>query len=276
MTSRVVVNRLWQHHFGRGIVRSSSDFGYQGTPPTHPHLLDWLASELVNQGWSLKKLHKLIMMSSTYRMSSAGNERALAIDPNNELFWRFNLRRLTAEEIRDSILSVTGTLNLKMFGPPIFPPLSEEVLATASRPGAAWGRSSPEDSARRSVYIHVKRSLRHPMLSGFDAPETDTACAVRVTTTVPTQALGMLNSEFLNQQAGLFAARITAAKPDSLTEQLAFALQLTTGRQPAAAVVADDLRFLQELQSEEHVTAEEALRIFCLLQLNTNEFVYLD
>lgn len=276
MTSRVVVNRLWQHHFGRGIVRSSSDFGYQGTPPTHPHLLDWLASELVNQGWSLKKLHKLIMMSSTYRMSSAGNERALAIDPNNELFWRFNLRRLTAEEIRDSILSVTGTLNLKMFGPPIFPPLSQEVLATASRPGAAWGRSSPEDSARRSVYIHVKRSLRHPMLSGFDAPETDTACAVRVTTTVPTQALGMLNSEFLNQQAGLFAARITAAKPDSLTEQLAFALQLTTGRQPAAAVVADDLRFLQELQSEEHVTAEEALRIFCLLQLNTNEFVYLD
>jgi len=276
MTSRVVVNRLWQHHFGRGIVRSSSDFGYQGTPPTHPQLLDWLSAELISRGWSLKQMHKLIMLSSTYQMSSTGNQQALDVDPNNDLFWRFNLRRLTAEEIRDSVLAVSGTLNLRMYGPPIFPPLSPEVLATASRPGAAWGQSSPEDSARRTVYVHVKRSLRPPMLSGFDAPETDTACAVRLTTTVPTQALAMLNSDFLNQQAQILADRITAEFPDSVEQQLRFAVQLTTGRSADDGVIQEDLKFLKQLEQERQVTAEQALQIFCLLQLNTNEFVYLD
>jgi len=276
MTSRVVVNRLWQHHFGRGIVRSSSDFGYQGTPPTHPQLLDWLSAELISRGWSLKQMHKLIMLSSTYQMSSTGNQQALDVDPNNDLFWRFNLRRLTAEEIRDSVLAVSGTLNLRMYGPPIFPPLSPEVLATASRPGAAWGQSSPEDSARRTVYVHVKRSLRPPMLSGFDAPETDTACAVRLTTTVPTQALAMLNSDFLNQQAQILADRITAEFPDSVEQRLRFAVQLTTGRSADDGVIQEDLKFLKQLEQERQVTAEQALQIFCLLQLNTNEFVYLD
>ncbi|MEX2187466.1 MAG: DUF1553 domain-containing protein [Pirellulales bacterium] len=276
MTARVMVNRIWQFHFGRGIVRSSSDFGYQGTPPTHPQLLNWLAAEFVERGWSMKSMHKLIMMSSVYRMSSAGVEAALAKDPTNELFWRFDMRRLTAEEVRDSILAASGELNSKMFGQSIFPPLPDEVLATASRPGAGWNTSSPEESARRSIYVHVKRSLRHPMLQNFDAPDTDTSCAVRVSTTVPTQALGMLNSRFIGEQADKLAERLESERPDGLAAKVIHAIRLTTGRTPDDAEVNGDVAFIESLQSEEGMSAEKALRQYSLLILNTNEFVYLD
>ncbi|MDP6447089.1 MAG: PSD1 and planctomycete cytochrome C domain-containing protein, partial [Pirellulaceae bacterium] len=168
VTARVIANRVWQHHYGRGIVRTTSDFGFQGSPPTHPALLDWLACELKANDWRLKKLHKQIMMSAAYGMSSKGDEQALARDPANNLHWRFGMRRLTAEEIRDSILAVTGELNLKMFGASTYPPLPKEVLATASRPDAAWGKSPPAEAARRTIYVHVKRSLRPPMLANFD------------------------------------------------------------------------------------------------------------
>ncbi len=276
MTARVMVNRLWQFHFGRGIVRSSSDFGYQGTPPTHGDLLDWLAAEFVDRGWSMKSMHKLIMMSSAYRMSSAGDEAALTKDPTNELFWRFDMRRLTAEEVRDSILAASGELNSKMYGPSVFPPLPAEVLATASRPGAGWNKSSPEEAARRSIYVHVKRSLRHPMLQSFDAPDTDTGCAVRVSTTVPTQALSMLNSRFMGEQAGELAKRLTAERPNGLPAKVIHAIRVTTGRTPDDREVNDDIKFIEALQADEGLTAEHALRHYCLMILNTNEFVYLD
>lgn len=275
-TARVAVNRIWQHHFGRGLVRSSSDFGVQGSAPTHPELLDWLASRFVSDDWSIKKLHKLIMLSSTYQMSSAANNEALAADPINDLFWRFNMRRLTAEEIRDSVLTVSGTLNPKMFGPSVFPPLSQEVLATSSRPHAAWGRSSAEDATRRSIYIHVKRSLRPPMLANFDAPDTDTSCSARMSTTVPTQALGMLNSQFMNEQAMKMAERLQSAHPDSLEEQIATAIRLTTCRRAEPAVLKADIQFVHELQSEEKLDSKQALQSYCLMLLNSNEFVYLD
>lgn len=276
LPARVAVNRLWQHHFGRGIVRSTSDFGFQGTPPTHPELLDWLAVEFRARSWRLKAMHKLIMLSSAYQMSSKPDAAAMAKDPANNLFWRFNMRRLTAEEIRDSVLAVTGELNPKMFGPSIYPPLPAEVLATASRPNAAWGRSSPEESARRTLYVHVKRSLRPPMLANFDVPDTDTACAVRVSTTVPTQALGMLNSQFMNDQARKLATRLQKEKPDNLKEQVTRAIRLTTGRQPNASEVQDDLKFIQRLIQREKLSKAEALKNYALLILNTNEFVYLD
>ena len=275
VTSRALVNRLWQHHFGRGLVRSSSDFGFQGNSPTHPKLLDWLAVEFIEGDWHLKRMHKLIMMSQTYQMSSTPNRSALAKDPTNDRFWRFNMRRLTAEELRDSILSIAGNLNTKQFGPSIFPPLPAEVLATASRPGAAWGRSSPEESSRRSIYVHVKRSLRHPMLASFDAPDTDTGCAVRVSTTVPTQALSMLNGEFINRQAGQLATRLREEK-GALADQVELGLLLTTARQPDPATVTEDVEFIEELISDEGLSAEEALRNYCLVLLNTNEFAYLD
>lgn len=276
LTSRVIVNRVWQHHFGRGIVRTSSDFGYQGTPPTHPELLDWLAVEFVKNGWSLKELHKTIMLSRTYQMSSTPNHKALAVDPENDLFWRYNMRRLNAEEIRDSILAVTGTLNRKMHGPPIFPKLSREVLATSSRPSAAWGNSSPQDAARRTIYIHVKRSLRPPMLANFDVPDTDSGCAVRLTTTVPTQALGMLNSEFMNSQAERLAERLKRQAGDKVQSQVSAGIRLLTGRVPSDNEIQADVSFIHDLQVTEKLTADRALSVFCLMLLNTNEFVYVD
>src|SRR5262249_45943705 len=208
LTARVLANRLWQYHFGRGIVPTPNDFGKLGEPPTHPELLDWLARELVSGGWKLKRMHKLILTSSAYRMSSKGNDKALRVDPANTLFWRFNMRRLTAEEVRDSMLAVSGRLNLKMGGPSIYPPIAKEVLAGQSVPGAGWKTSPPEEASRRSVYVHVKRSLQVPILAQFDQADTDSSCPVRFTTTVPTQALGVLNGEFSNEQAALFAQRL--------------------------------------------------------------------
>ncbi|MCH2114588.1 MAG: PSD1 and planctomycete cytochrome C domain-containing protein [Pirellulales bacterium] len=276
LTARVIANRVWQHHFGRGIVRTSSDFGYQGTPPTHPELLDWLAAELIDSGWSLKQFHKTIMLSSAYQMGSSSDERAIQVDPTNDLFWRFNMRRLTAEEIRDSILTVTDTLNSKMYGPPIFPKLSREVLATASMPGRAWGNSPIEEGARRTIYVHVKRSLRPPMLANFDVPDTDSPCAVRLTTTVPTQALGMLNSEFLNTQAERLAERVAIESSKDLEDQVAAAIRLLTGRVPSEEEIEADTDFFNELKLHENLDSARALSVYCLMLLNTNEFIYVD
>ena len=194
LTARVIANRIWQHHFGRGIVASANDFGKFGTAPTHPELLDWLASEFMNptigdsnKAWTFKRMHKLIMLSDVYQMSSKAEAKALKEDPGNMLFWRFNMRRLTAEEVRDSILSASGKLNLKMGGPSIYPPIPREVLAGQSVPGSGWGKSSPEEASRRSVYVHIKRSLLVPVLSQHDQADTDSSCPVRYTTTVPTR-----------------------------------------------------------------------------------------
>ncbi|HLJ92683.1 MAG TPA: DUF1549 and DUF1553 domain-containing protein, partial [Gemmataceae bacterium] len=277
LTARVMVNRLWQYHFGRGIVRSSSNFGYQGTPPTHPELLDWLAGQFVAHGWKLKTMHKLLVLSSTYRMSAQPNAAAWTKDPENDRWWRFDARRLEAEEIRDSILAVCGNLHLqKMGGPSVYPLIPREVLAGQSMPGAGWGNSPPEDRNRRSIYIHIKRSLAVPLLAAFDAPDTDASCPVRFTTTQPAQALGMLNSSFLNEQAGVFAHRLREQAGPEPAAQVRLALWHTLQREPREPEIERGVRFLQRMRAEHHATAEEALRSFCLLALNLNEFVYLD
>ena len=276
MTARVMANRLWQHHFGRGIVRSSNNFGFIGEKPTHPDLLNWLANELVAGGWKLKRVHKLIMMSNTYRMSSSASEIALTRDPNNDLMWRHDMRRLSAEEIRDSILNVTGQLNLKMGGPSIYTEVPRDVLATASRPGAAWGKSSEEDRNRRSVYIFVKRSLNEPFLSAFDWADTDNTCDVRFVTTVPTQTLTLLNSKFLNDSAESLANRLVKATPGDARAQVTAALQLTTNRKPTAREVDDGLELIQSLKAKTELDGNLAMQRFCLLALNLNEFLYLD
>jgi hypothetical protein len=276
LTARVLANRLWQYHFGRGIVPTPNDFGKLGEPPTHPELLDWLASELVSGGWKLKRMHKLILLSSAYRMSSKGNDKALRVDPANALFWRFNMRRLTAEEVRDSMLAVSGRLNLKMGGPSIYPPIAKEVLAGQSVPGAGWKTSPPEEAARRSVYVHVKRSLQVPILAQFDQADTDSSCPVRFTTTVPTQALGVLNGEFSNEQAALFAQRLGKEAPGSLEAQVRRAIRLTTGRVPSAEEVRGEVAFVRQLQERNRLAEPEALRFYCLMMLNANEFIYLD
>lgn len=276
LTARVFANRLWQHHFGRGIVPSSSDFGQLGEKPTHPALLDWLAKQFRDGGWDIKAMHRLILLSRTYRMSSEPDSGNLEKDPRNLHFWRVDMRRLTAEELRDSILAVSGNLNLKTHGKWVYPPLPPEVLATASRPGAGWPVSENiEDHARRSLYIHVKRSLRHEMLADFDQADTDTGCAVRFTTTVPTQALSLLNSGFVNRQAESFASRMRRSDDDLRTQIAAgFALAL---HRPAKSAELDHLvRFYETLQDEAGLTPARALDRIALLILNLNEFIYLD
>jgi mono/diheme cytochrome c family protein len=275
-TARVMVNRIWQHHFGRGIVRSPNNFGYLGDRPTHPELLDWLAAEFVKNGWHLKSLHRLIMTSSAYRMSSQANPAALARDPANDLFWRFDMRRLSAEEIRDSIHTLSGRLNSKMYGPSIFPEISAEVLAGQSVPGAGWGKSGPQEQARRSIYIHVKRSLMTPILVDFDVADNDSSCAVRFTTTQPTQALAMLNGAFVHSQAQTLASRLRREAGNDAAAQVRLALRLALVHPPEPASVERGLKLLSTLQKKNGLKADAALDLYCLAVLNLNEFLYLD
>jgi hypothetical protein len=275
LTARVMVNRIWQHHFGRGIVRSPNNFGKLGVPPTHPALLDWLASEFVASGWSIKHMHRLMMTSRTYRMAASGGH-GQAADPENQLFWRMNPRRLSAEEIRDSILSVSGELNLKAGGPPIYPAIQKDVLHSQSRPGLGWNTSTPHESTRRSVFVHVKRSLGLPILTAFDFADTDSTCPVRFTTTQPTQALTLLNSAFLNQSAASFATRLGREVGTERPVQVARALHLALARQPTDDEVARGVRLIRDLEGDEGLVPDKALQQFCLLVLNLNEFFYID
>ncbi len=276
MTSRVFVNRLWQHHFGRGIVRTPNNFGQLGDPPTHPELLDWLASEFVARGWRIKDMHRLILNSATWQQSSLATPQALQADATNDLFSRFDLRRLSAEEIRDTVLAVNGQLNPKMFGPGIYPQISREVLAGQSVPGSGWGQSSPEEQSRRSIYIHVKRSLLVPMLSSFDFPETDTTCEARFITTQPGQALSMLNGDFLNQQADIFAERLLREAGTQAPDQIALAIRLAMSRNATQDEIERGQALLQRLKDRHQMTDRQALTWYCLFVLNLNEFLYVD
>jgi mono/diheme cytochrome c family protein len=276
LTARVIANRLWQHHFGRGIVRSPNNFGTQGDRPTHPELLDWLASELVANGWRLKPLHRLIVTSNTYRTSSRPNPEAYAKYPMNDALWRFDMRRLTGEEIRDSILAVTGLLSPSMYGPGVYPEIPAEVMAGQSQPGKGWGKSTPEEAARRSVYIHVKRSLLTPILESFDLAETDRSSPVRFSTTQPTQALAMLNGKFLNDQAAALASRLRLEAGGNPADQVRLALRLVTCRQPTDAEVQRGVELMTALETVDGKSAAEALKAFSLVVLNLNEFLFLD
>ncbi len=285
LTARVMVNRVWHYHFGRGIVKTPSDFGFQGSKPTHPELLDYLADRFSSPeggakgdglGWSMKKLHRLIMLSSTYQMSSRANPVALKSDPENEYFWRFDMRRLLAEEVRDSILAATGSLNPKPGGPSIYPDIPREVLAGQSMPGAGWGKSSPEEQRRRSVYIFVKRSLASPLLASFDGPETDFTCAARFATTQPTQALGLLNSDWTNEQARVFAEFLKKNAGADPAAQVKLALQRVTQRDPSPGEIQRGIKLMERMRQEEKMTDDQALATFCLVALNLNEFLYLD
>lgn len=276
MTARVMVNRIWQYHFGRGIVRSSNDFGLQGNDPTHPDLLNWLAHQFMESGWDIKAMHRLIMSSDAYQRSSAPQDQALVKDPLNDLFWRFDMRRLQAEEVRDSILAARGSLNLQMGGPSVTPPLPAIVLATASQPNKAWGRSTPAQANRRSVYVKVKRSLQDPILLSHDAADTDATCPVRFTTTVPTQALTMINGAFVNDSALTFAERMRRQGGDTLRDQVRNGLSIVFSRTPKPEEVEAGVRMVEEVKVAGNLTDKDALDRFALLALNLNEFIYLD
>ncbi len=277
LTARVIVNRIWQYHFGRGIVRTPNDFGLQGLRPTHPELLDWLAREFIERGWSFKALHRLILNSNTYKQEARANPAGLAKDPQNDLFWRFDMRRLDAEEVRDSLLAVCGNLNPQMFGPSVYPEISKELLAGESIPGADWNTAQmkPEDLNRRSLYIHVKRSLVYPLLAAFDVAETDRTTPIRFASTQPTQALAMLNGVLVNRQAALLAARASkevGIEPRAFTRRV---LSLVLQRSPKSAEVAECTGLMARLQ-QRGTTPEQARVYLCLMALNLDEFLYLD
>lgn len=276
-TARVMVNRIWQYHFGRGIVPTPNEFGMQGQPPTHPELLDWLADEFMAGGWKLKRIHKLIMESSVYQMSSRMNEQAYAADPGNERLWRYNMRRLNAEEIRDSILAVNGALNREsMFGPSIYTIIPQEVLAGQSRPGAGWGNSPPEQRNRRSIYIHVKRSLITPFLKAFDAADADATCPERFSTAQPTQSLEMVNGDFINREASVLADYLKKQAGNDQSTQVKTALWRVLQREPTDLEIERGVELINKLKAEYGADDELALQSFCVVALNLNEFLYLD
>jgi mono/diheme cytochrome c family protein len=278
LTARVLANRLWQFHFGRGIVRSSNNFGLLGDAPTHPELLDWLAERIVASDWRLKDVHREILLSNAYRMSSAGRKEALAKDPRNDLFWRFDMRRLSGEEIRDSILLVSGTLNDRLHGPSVYLKLSKEVLEGQSQFGNGWDlNESQANQSRRSIYAHVKRSLPVPLLAVFDFPETDATCEARFMTTQPQQALELLNGEFAQEQAALLAATIRRETGDAdRDEQIRVLLERVLIREVDAKEIERTAALMDRLKGEHSLSEETAFELACLYAINLNEFVFLD
>jgi hypothetical protein len=210
LTARVMVNRLWQHHFGAGIVATPSDFGRNGKRPTHPELLDWLTREFVEQGYSLKKMHRLMMTSAAYRRSSGNDRAAFAKDPGNQLLWRMNRRRLESEAIRDTILAVSGSLNPAMGGPGVYArlPKGVNVEFPNNDKELSWGAATMEEDRRRSIYLFQRRTLTFPLMDVFDVAPMNQSCAVRAQTTVAPQALALFNGEFARESAAQFAGRL--------------------------------------------------------------------
>jgi len=249
LTARVMVNRVWQHHFGQGLASTTNDFGLAGLPPSHPELLDWLALQFVRDGWSIKQLHRRIMNSNAYRLSSsAGNHAAMEVDPDNQLLWRQRLRRVEAETMRDAVLAVSGSLNSAMGGRGIFPRLSREVLAGQSRPGLGWEISPPEDENRRSVYIFVKRTMLAPILEGFDYTNTAQPIDTRPVTTVAPQSLLLLNSRFMMGQSEALAERLLAEAGEEPNAQIRHAYWVVLGREPADGEMQIALEHLTKMR----------------------------
>jgi hypothetical protein len=289
LTARVIVNRVWQYHFGEGLVRTPSDFGVKGEAPTHPEMLDWLAHWFVKNGWSVKRLHRLILSSNTYRMSKRWNEAYGPADPEDRQLWRFPYRRLEVEAIRDSVLSVSGQLNRRMNGHGMFPAVPKEALEGSSDPDKIWKASEENEASRRTVYATVKRSMVVPLLDVLDFCDTARTTAKRNITSVAPQALSLFNGEFVNRQAAHLASRLereAGRDPDKQIER-AYALALCRPPQTKerAAMIAFLERQTEKLAKEtgEHGKAispdaarHEALVQLCRVIFNLNEFVYPD
>jgi hypothetical protein len=266
LTVRVIVNRIWQFHFGEGLVRTPSDFGVVGEKPTHPELLDWLANWFVKEGWSIKKLHRLILTSNAYRTSKRSIAEYQEKDPENRLWWRFPYRRLEVEAIRDSMLAVSGRLNPKMYGPSMYPQVPKEALEGSSDPDTIWKASDENEASQRTIYAHVKRSMIVPMLEVLDLCDTARTTAKRNVTSVAPQALTLLNGEFTNRQARHFADRLRQAAGNVPEKQIDLAFRLALCRRPTDAERTRLVQFLKD----------ESLEQMCRVILNLNEFVYSD
>jgi hypothetical protein len=285
LTSRVIVNRVWQYHFGLGLVRTPSDFGRRGAPPTHPELLDWLAHWFVHDAdWSLKKLHRLILTSNAYRMSKLHNEAHAQTDPANQLLWRFPYRRLEAEAIRDSMLAVSGRLNRQLYGPSMYPHVSAESRRSGYDPNSVWKEFNEPDASRRTIYAYVKRTLIVPLLDTLDFCDTTRSADRRDITTVAPQALELLNGEFANRQARHFADRLIDEAGHDVDRQIAQGYRLALSRPATSAEQATLKEFwsrerkelLNSKQTSEAEADRQALVQVCRALFNLNEFVYTD
>jgi hypothetical protein len=276
ITARVMVNRIWQHHFGRGIVQTPNDFGTRGKAPTHPDLLEYLASEFVKGGGSIKAMHKKIMLSRAYQLSSAENAHNVAIDPENNLLWRYNRRRLSAEEIRDSMLAISGTLDRTTGGEHPFLP-ENEWKYTQHRPFVAIYETN-----KRSVYMMQQRIRKHPYLDVWDGADPNTSTGARPLTTTPLQALMLMNSSFAHEQADKFTVRIALAETDE-KKRIDYAYQLAFGRPAASQEISQALAYLKECRGELRKTDtpgdelyRKALGSYARILFSSNEFLFLD
>jgi mono/diheme cytochrome c family protein len=278
LVARVLVNRLWQHHFGAGLVATPSDFGRNGKPPTHPELLDWLACRFVQEGWSLKRMHRLIMTSAAYRRAAVPDAACSAGDPENRLLWRMNRRRLEAETIRDTFLVVSSRLNPAMGGPGVYArlPKGVNIEFPNNDKELSWGKASDDDHGRRSLYLFQRRSLTYPLMEVFDAAPMNQSCAARPTTTVAPQALALFNGEFARETAADFAARLRREAGPEPARQVERAFVVAFNRPPSLAERAEALEFLREQGARRASDAAAALVDFCHVLLNANELIYPD
>ncbi|MDA1230478.1 MAG: DUF1553 domain-containing protein [Planctomycetota bacterium] len=279
LTARVIVNRVWQQHFGTGLSETPSDFGIMGVEPSNPQLLDWLANWFVENGWSTKNLHRLILTSSTYRQRSrlpdevtpdeaASWELALKADPDARLLSRFPRQRLSGEVIRDAMLSAAGVLNRKTGGPGVRPPLPAELRSTLLKD--QWNvTEDTSEHDRRSIYVFARRNLRFPIFEAFDRPAANQSCSRRNVSTTAPQALHLLNSEFSFRIAKLIAERIAGdSESSNADKQIRRTFDHILNRTPAAAEFSASQQFF--------INSDDALTHLCLSLLNCNEFVFLE
>lgn len=286
LLARVIVNRIWQHHFGEGLARTVSDFGVRGERPTHPELLEWLAHEFVTSGWRLKSLHRLILTSSAYMQGTTFDAARHAVDPDNRLLWRRRPQRLESEILRDAVLSVSGTLNPEQFGPAFKPPIpAEAILARNTKDPYPKDTVDSRATRRRSVYMFHKRVVQHPLMQAFDGPDAAVSCGRRSSTTVAPQALALLNDTFFRDRAADFGRRLVAesgTRPEDCVER---GFRLVVSRRPTDAERAASMQFIERQLERRRVRdpsqAPEAIRMhaltdFCQALFSLNEFIYVD
>lgn len=280
LTARVFVNRVWQWHFGRGLVDTPSDFGSRGAPPSHPKLLDWLASEFIGSGWSIKSLHRLIMQSRTYQLASVDDDSNLAVDPTNRWHWRYSRRALDAESIRDAMLAFSGRLDRSVPESHPFPNVNTWGFTIHNPFHAVY------ESNHRSVYLMVQRNRRHPYLALFDAADPNQSVASRQPTTTPTQALFLMNSPFVHEQASGFADRIVAVSGDDRAKVL-WAFETVQGRIPADTSIEEAVAFVSEYREKidgKKVISEKDINpgdkavwsAFARVLVTSNAFLFVD
>jgi hypothetical protein len=268
LTARVIVNRIWAGHFGRGIVSTPNDFGRMGSRPSHPELLDYLANRLIEHGWRLKPLHREILLSATYQQASRSpvETAALEKDADNKLLWKFSRRRLEAEEVRDAMLTAAGVLNPKQGGPSVIVPVDQELISLLYKPSQWAVTKDVREHDRRSVYLMAKRNLRLPFMEVFDAPDLQISCPKRESSTHAPQALELLNGDLSNRVAVALAERLEREAGASAVKQIELAYRLTAGRAPT----------LKERQLALAFLKANPLREFALAMINLNDFLYVN